>query len=60
MEFLAGLIQAIAFFFGIYEENEVTRQQCAEMWSAGAVPYPLTDEQFDRIKKCKELEDDND
>ena len=58
MDILAGIFQALMFFFGIYEENEVTRQQCEEMWSAGAVPYPLTDEQYDRIKKCKELEND--
>lgn len=55
MEAIGAIIQAIMFFFGIYEEHQVTREQCEQMWSLGYVAYPLTQEQYNRIEQCKEL-----
>lgn len=58
MDAIGAIIQAILFFFGIYEEHEVTREQCERMWAEGYVVYPQTQEEHERTLKCKELLDD--
>lgn len=58
MEAIGAIIEAILFFFGIYEEHQATREQCREMWSQGYVAYPLTEEQYNRIAQCKDLMND--
>ena len=58
MDFISAIWQVIMIFFGIYEENLVTREQCEQMWAAGAIPYPLSDEEYERAQKCKELQQD--
>jgi hypothetical protein len=56
MEFIGAFFQFLGVLLGFIEERVETREQCAQMQAAGAVPYPLTDEQYDRIEQCKRLQ----
>lgn len=52
MDILLGIFQALMFFFGIYEEHKDTKELCAELSSQVYVVAPLSDEDYERLKKC--------
>ncbi len=58
MEAIGAIFEAIMFFLGIYQEHEVTREQCERMWAEGYVVYPQTQEEYNRAQKCKDIFDD--
>ena len=53
---IAAIFSLIMWLFGIAEEAKITREECEALQSSGVSVYPLTQEQFERIEKCKELE----
>ena len=57
------MISAIFGFFtwlvGLFNEHEITVKQCREAQSIGAVPYPMTQEEYERLEKCKDILEDN-
>ena len=55
MEAIGALFEAIMFLIGIYQEHEVTKEQCERMWAEGYVAYPQTQEELERAEQCKEL-----
>jgi hypothetical protein len=55
MEAIGALFEAIMFFLGIYQEHEVTKEQCERMWAEGYVVYPQTQEEHERALKCRDL-----
>jgi hypothetical protein len=55
MEAIGALFEAIMFFLGIYQEHEVTKEQCARMWAEGYVIYPQNQEEHERALKCRDL-----
>lgn len=56
MEAIGAIFEAIMFFLGIYQEHEVTKEQCERMWTEGYVIYPLSAEEHERAQKCKDLQ----
>lgn len=60
MDFGAIAFAIIQFIFGIWQEAETTKEQCAELESAGVAVYPLTQEQFERLDKCKNTQESKD
>lgn len=54
MDIILGVFQAIMFFFGIYEEHKDTKELCAELSSQVYVVAPLSDEDYERLGKCKD------
>lgn len=45
----------LQFFYSLFQEYEVTKEQCAEMNSTGVAVYPVNQDEYDRIEKCKEI-----
>ena len=56
MEAIGAIFEAIMFFLGIYQEHEVTKEQCERMWAEGYVVYPQTQEEHERALKCRDLQ----
>ena len=55
MDALGAIFEALMFFLGIYQEREVTKEQCERMWAEGYVIYPLSEAEHERAIKCRDL-----
>lgn len=61
MEFLSAIAGFFMWLFGVWDEHQITVEQCHEAQSIGAVPYPMTQQEYERLEKCKAiLEGDKD
>lgn len=58
MDALTAIFDLLLALLGIYQDQQVTREQCERMWAEGYVIYPLSAEEHERALKCKELLDD--
>lgn len=56
MDAIGAVIQAIMFFFGIWEEHKVTKEFCEQILAAGMIPYPVADADMDKLKQCREMQ----
>lgn len=55
MDALAAIFDVLLALLGIYQEQQVTREQCERMWAEGYVIYPLSAEELERAQKCRDL-----
>lgn len=58
MDSIGAIFEAIMFFLGVWNEHKATREQCETMRGNGYVVYPMTQEEFERVKKCQELREE--
>lgn len=57
MDALSAIFDVLLALLGIYQEHQVTREQCERMWAEGYVIYPLSAEEIERAQKCRDLQD---
>lgn len=55
MDALAAIFEVLLALLGIYQEQQVTREQCERMWAEGYVVYPLSEAEHERAIKCRDL-----
>ena len=55
MDALTAIFDVLLALLGIYQEQQVTKEQCERMWSEGYVIYPLSAEELERAQKCRDL-----
>jgi len=55
MDVISSVFQIIMALFGLYQEEQLTIQQCEQMWDKGYVVYPVDREELDRLKRCDDI-----